>query len=117
MQVECIYPEEENQSLAIESDEFGKQIAFVALPDASHCVDVLKIENLKNDYGFFILHRNIGNQTEVYYGVSCYRQIEAALVKKDDDEITRPYVQKVKIFKFYGRLFVFSAEFLYSERF
>ncbi|XP_061852451.1 late secretory pathway protein AVL9 homolog isoform X4 [Colius striatus] len=65
--------------------EEWKYLPFLALPDGAH--------NYLEDTVFFHLPPRCGDQTTVY-GVSCYRQIEAKVLKVRQADITRETVQK-----------------------
>ncbi|XP_075068699.1 late secretory pathway protein AVL9 homolog [Mixophyes fleayi] len=65
--------------------EEWKYLPFLALPDGAH--------NFQEDTVFFHLPPRSGERKTVY-GVSCYRQIEAKILKVRQADVTRETVQK-----------------------
>lgn len=65
--------------------EEWKYLPFLALPDGAH--------NYQEDTVYFHLPPRSGNQKTVY-GVSCYRQIDAKILKVRQADVTRETVQK-----------------------
>uniref|UniRef100_UPI00398EEA68 late secretory pathway protein AVL9 homolog isoform X2 n=1 Tax=Pristiophorus japonicus TaxID=55135 RepID=UPI00398EEA68 len=65
--------------------EEWKYLPFLALPDGAH--------NYQEDTIFFHLPPRSGNRKTIY-GVSCYRQIEAKVLKVRQADVTRETVQK-----------------------
>ncbi|XP_028904678.1 late secretory pathway protein AVL9 homolog [Ornithorhynchus anatinus] len=86
-QVEFSYPPlitgEGHDSHAL--PEEWKYLPFLALPDGAH--------NYQEDTVFFHLPPRNGSRTTIY-GVSCYRQIEAKILKVRQADVTRETVQK-----------------------
>ncbi|XP_023671996.2 late secretory pathway protein AVL9 homolog [Paramormyrops kingsleyae] len=65
--------------------EEWKYLPFLALPDGAH--------NYQEDTVYFHLPP-LGDETDCVYGVSCYRQIEAKVLKVRQEDVTRETVQK-----------------------
>lgn len=65
--------------------EEWKYLPFLALPDGAH--------NYQEDTVFFHLPPRNGNGATIY-GISCYRQIEAKVLKVRQADVTRETVQK-----------------------
>lgn len=66
--------------------EEWKHLPFLALPDGAH--------NFTEDTIYFHLPPRKGSHTGTVYCISCYRQIDASLLKKKDKDVTRGTVQK-----------------------
>lgn len=62
-----------------------KYLPFLALPDGAH--------NYQEDTVYFLLPP-LSEDTKCVYGVSCYRQIEAKMLKVRQADVTRETVQK-----------------------
>ncbi|XP_059841357.1 late secretory pathway protein AVL9 homolog isoform X1 [Hypanus sabinus] len=86
-QVEFSYPplvsEEGHEGHSL--PEEWKYLPFLALPDGAH--------NYQEDTIYFHLPPRSGNEKTVY-GVSCYRQIDAKILKVRQADVTRETVQK-----------------------
>lgn len=78
--IEYFYPEPDPEVL---DDNSKKALSFIGLPDGSHATE--------SDYSFFIVPDVKGN---LYYGVSCFRQIRSSELEIKDENVSRSFVQK-----------------------
>ena len=67
--------------------EEWKCLPFLALPDGAHNYD-------EDTIYFHLPPRSHYHSKSTVYGVSCYRQIAASLLKRKDSDVTRETVQK-----------------------
>mmetsp|Transcript_3500 Transcript_3500/g.3240 ORF Transcript_3500/g.3240 Transcript_3500/m.3240 type:complete len:238 (-) Transcript_3500:997-1710(-) len=78
--IEYFYPEPDP---AVLNEGSKKSLTFIGLPDGSHATE--------SDYSFFIFPDVQGN---LYYGVSCFRQIKSSELEVKDESVSRSFVQK-----------------------
>lgn len=78
--IEYFYPEPDPNII---DENVKKALSFIGLPDGSHSVE--------SDYSFFIIPDAQGN---LYYGVSCFRQIKSSELEVKDEKVSRSFVQK-----------------------
>ena len=78
--IEYFYPDP-NPTVLNENSK--RALCFIGLPDGSHVTE--------SDYSFFILPDLNG---DLYYGVSCFRQIKSWELEVKDDKVSRSFVQK-----------------------